>query len=380
MQRSPVIAFPAAPGALATGPQALRAEPGARPLGIPRGIPWPRLLATAAATLATLAHAGTGVLTLPAQGDDLPVTVFYPTAQADAPLRRGPYTVSLAENAQPQRGNGHLVVISHGSGGSPWENSDLARALVAAGFFVAVPQHRGDNPYDHAMMGPATWKLRPVEVSHAIDAVGRSTGLAPLLSLDSVGMYGMSAGGHTALTLAGGRWSPAQLNRHCQEHIADDFASCVGAASELHGNVFDGMKKAVARTVIKVKLRDETWYAHRDPRIKAVVAGVPFAADFDFASLARPAVPLALVTSGKDTWLTPRFHSQRVLQACRPNCELLVDIPTGGHAALLSPPPPAQALSPVVARLLADPPGFDRAQMPAVDQRIVAFFRQHLVP
>ena len=339
-----------------------------------------RLLATLAATAAAAAHAGTGVATLPATATEGPVTVFYPTPQEDATIQRGPYRLSLAENARPVRGNGRLVVISHGSGGSPWENSDLAKVLVAADFVVAVPQHRGDHALDHGEMGPASWKRRPTEVSHAIDAVGSSPLFAPLVSLQSVGMYGMSAGGHTALTLAGGRWSPAQLRRHCEAHIDDDFASCAAPVAELHGNVFDGVKKTVALSVIRFKLRDEDWYAHRDPRVQAVVAGVPFAVDFDPASLARPAVPLALVTSGKDAWLAPRFHSDRVLQACRPRCELLADLPAGGHAALLSPQPPANVLSPVVARLLADPPGFDRAQMPAVDQRIAVFFRQHLLP
>jgi hypothetical protein len=33
-----------------------------------------------------------------------------------------------------------------------------------------------------------------------------------------------------------------------------------------------------------------------------------------------------------------------------------------------------------VKELLADPPGFDRAETPAVDQRIVSFFHRHLLP
>jgi len=62
-------------------------------------------------------------------------------------------------------------------------------------------------------VGPDSWKRRPAEVSRAIDAVGQDARFAPLLALDKVGMYGMSAGGHTALSLAGGRWSPAAIQR-----------------------------------------------------------------------------------------------------------------------------------------------------------------------
>lgn len=338
------------------------------------------LLALAAAVVPEASRAGTGLLQLPAVGDDGPVTVFYPTAAADQPVRRGPFTMPLAEQAAPVRGNGRLVVISHGSGGAPWVHTDLARALVAAGFVVALPEHHADNARDPSKPGPQSWKLRPGEVSRAIDAVGGAPQLASLLSLDRVGMYGMSAGGHTALTLAGGQWSPALFRRHCEARIAEDFNACVGLITQLSGGLFDGLKKTVAVGAIRQLFQDDTWQVHQDPRIAAVVAGVPFAADFDLASLAKPRVPLALVTAAQDRWLVPRFHSDAVLAACRPRCELLAHLPDAGHGALLSPPPPLERLGAIAADLLGDPPGFDRAQLPALDRRIAAFFRAHLLP
>jgi predicted dienelactone hydrolase len=338
------------------------------------------LLALAAAATPLATRAGTGAMQLPATGGDGPVTVFYPTDAPDQWARRGPFTLPLAEQAAPVRGNGRLVVLSHGSGGNPWVHSDLARALVAAGFTVAAPLHRADNAQDPSKPGPDSWKLRPGEVSRAIDAVGRHPQLAPLLSLDRVGMYGMSAGGHTALTIAGGRWSPGQMRRHCEAHIGEDFNSCVGLLTQLRGGLLDDLKKTVAVTAIRGLVRDESWYTHDDPRIRAVVAGVPYSADFDMASLATPRVPLALVTAALDKWLVPRFHSDAVLAACRPRCELLAHLADGGHSALLSPPPPLDKLGAVAADLLGDPPGFDRRQLADVDQRIVAFLRKHLLP
>jgi len=74
-------------------------------------------------------------------------------------------------------------------------HSDLARALVESGFVVAVPEHRGDNYKDLSAAGPESWKRRPVEMSRAIDAVGQDPRFAPLLALDKVGMFGMSAAG-----------------------------------------------------------------------------------------------------------------------------------------------------------------------------------------
>jgi len=327
--------------------------------------------------LCALAQAATGLTELPGLEGDGPVTVFYPSDAEAKAVQRGPFTVNAALQGAPKKGNGRLIVISHGSGGSAWTYTDLAYALVAAGFTVAVPLHQGDNYSDMSKIGPASWRRRPAEVSHAIDVVGKDARLAPLLQLDKVGVYGMSAGGHTALSLAGGRWSPATLARHCEAHIAEDFATCVGPSTSLKGDAFDGFKKTVSLWIIAWRLSDASWVTYDDPRVKAVVAGVPFAADFDMSSLAAPRVPLGLVLAGKDKWLTPRFHSGAVRAACK-TCELVADVPDGGHGALLSPMPPG--LSGRLAELLNDPPGFDRKILPDVDRRIAAYFRKHLLP
>jgi len=137
-----------------------------------------------AACAASGALAGTGQLTLGSplgDGPDGRVTVFYPSAAAEQPVRRGPFTLQLAVDAEPLRGNGRLVVLSHGSGGGPWVHSDLARALVQAGYVVAVPWHHADNAADPSRPGPSSWSLRPVEVTQAIDAVAADARLAPLL-------------------------------------------------------------------------------------------------------------------------------------------------------------------------------------------------------
>ncbi|MDH6592149.1 putative dienelactone hydrolase [Variovorax sp. TBS-050B] len=325
------------------------------------------------------AGAAMGLTQLPGVAGDGPVTLFYPSDAAAEPVRRGPFTLQAAPQAAPVRGNGRLVVVSHGSGGAPWVHADLARELVAAGFVVAMPEHRADNQRDGSNPGPDSWTLRPAEVSRAIDAVAGDARFAPLLALDRVGMYGMSAGGHTALSLAGGRWSPAGFMRHCEAHLVEDFQSCVGLITRLTGSWLDPIRQWAALFVIRRRFGDDTPRAHHDPRIAAVVAGVPSAADFDMASLATPRVPLALITAPADRWLIPRFHSDRVLAACLPRCELLAEMPAAGHGALLSPPPPG--LTGLVGELLDDPPGFDRhTVLPDVNRKTTAFFRMHLRP
>src|SRR5712691_7075904 len=233
------------------------------------------LLASALALLAAAAQAAVGLTEIDGKDGDGRVTVYYPSSSEAQPLKRGPFTLHVASQGALVRGNGRLIVISHGSGGSSWVHADLARALVEGGFVVAMPEHRGDNYKDLSAAGPESWKRRPAEVSRAIDAVRQDRRFAPLLALDKVGMYGMSAGGHTALTLAGGRWSPARLRDHCEAHIAEDFYSCVGLARRLNGDFLDVLKKTVALTVIRHRFGDAAWQTYTDARIAAVVAGVP---------------------------------------------------------------------------------------------------------
>jgi len=335
------------------------------------------LLAVAFAVAVTTAEAHVGLTEIAGTDGEGVVTVYYPSTDEAKIGRRGPFTFEFAWQGAPARGNGRLIVMSHGSGGSPWVHANLAQTLVADGFVVAMPEHRGDNYKDPGTPGPESWKRRPAEVSHAIDVVSRDARFGPLLAPDKVGMYGMSAGGHTALTLTGGRWSPARFTQHCESHIAEDFQTCVGLVTRLRGGFLDGAKTTIALWVIRSRFSDATWQTHTDPRIAAIVAGVPLAADFDMASLAAPRVPLALVTARQDKWLIPRFHSDAVLAACAA-CERLADFATGGHGALLSPLPPG--LSGLVGDLLNDPPGFDRAELPTVDRKISSFFRKLLLP
>lgn len=336
-------------------------------------------LVLASLALASAAQAATvGTLTLPADAAGGELNLFYPTAAAGRAEPRGEVSWTVAPGAAPEAGNGRLVAISHGSGGGPWVHTALAAALVEAGFTVVLPLHRGDNWTDPGRPGPESWQQRPAEISHAIDRVAadpRFTGL----QLDRVGAFGMSAGGHTMLSLAGGAWSPERFRAHCDAHLAEDFATCVGLATSLTGGPLDGLKQWLARRVLAWKFGgDATPRVHHDDRIAAVVAGVPLVADFDLATLAQPRVPLGLITAPGDRWLVPRFHSDPLRAACA-GCELLADLPGGGHGALLAPVPPTERLSALECTLLCDPPGYDR---PAGTARwvgaTVAFFRRQL--
>lgn len=341
---------------------------------------WRAAIAAMTATLLLAAccegRAAMGMTQIAASEELGPVTVYYPSSSPSRPSGPTAWQLDVAEDGTPQRGNGRLVLISHGTGASTWPYADQARALVEAGFVVAAPLHRADNYLDHSD-APGALSRRPAELSRTIDALAADARFAPLLTLDRVGVFGMSAGGHTALTAAGGRWSTANFRRHCDQNLVADFQFCTGTITQLNGGWFDGIKLWLARTIIGLRFTDEAMQGHEDPRFAAVVAAVPAAAILDMASLATPRVPLGLVTASQDRWLVPRFHSDRVLKACT-TCEHLADLPTGGHGAYLSPLPPV--FDGVLGEMMNDPPGFDRArELPPVHAKVADFFVRHLL-
>lgn len=320
-----------------------------------------------------------GLRVLPATEARRAVWVYYPSSTPAVAVPHGPAVQRLAVDGQAAPGNGRLIVLSHGTGGSPWVHADLVRTLVTAGYVVAAPEHRGDTYADYGDRGTMASPLRrPTEIGLAIDAVIADPVLGLQLDPQRVGVYGMSAGGMTGLTLAGGRWSGARFARHCDEHLAEDFQFCVGVITELTGGWLDSLKLWIARREIRRRFAaDQTLHGHRDPRVAAVAVAVPAAALFDPASLVRPVVPLGLVTAGADRWLVPRFHAEAVLAGCS-GCERIAHLPQAGHGAYLSPLPPG--LDGVLGAMLNDPPGFDRTVLPSVHLGVRDFFDRHLAP
>ena len=308
-----------------------------------------------------------------------PVTVWYPSKAPETTRAIGDFALTAAWDGDPDRGNGALIVLSHGSGGSALPYHDIARVLVESGFVVAAPEHDGDNWHDQTKTGPASWKQRPVEISSAIDRVQADPRFASLLGQGRVGVYGMSAGGLSALEFSGATWSLNRLVKHCADHFEEDLGFCTfpEAASSsgklddktmqrLRNQYFEGARSGMV---------DATEYGAHDPRVKAVVAAVPVAAVIDPASLSRARVPTALIPAERDQLLSPKWHVLAVENACR-SCITLGALRGGGHLSILSPLPESviRGLGPWA----KDPPGFDRTSVIALYKRIAQFFREHV--
>ncbi|WP_353395943.1 dienelactone hydrolase [Hydrogenophaga sp. 5NK40-0174] len=320
-----------------------------------------------------------------------PVTLVYPTQAAEQPLQRGDFRIQVAVDAAPLPGRHPLIVISHGSGGSAVADHDLAAAFVRAGFVVAQPLHEGDNYRDRRLTGPESFKRRPLEVRELIDALAEHPDWSQRLDLRSVGVHGMSAGGVTALSLAGGQWSLQTMVRHCNRHREADEGFC-----------FQGAPSGPARKEREARFNQARWVPgfmlpghvkalhggrsvqaqqdpRPDPRVAAISLAVPVAAIFTPESLARIRIPVFVVTAQDDTVLVPRFHAQHVVAHCR-TAEMMAPLPNAGHFDILSPWPASVAREVAASQVRGGEPNpkFDPTDRSAAHARIVAFHVQHL--
>lgn len=331
------------------------------------------------------------------QSNGMPITLVYPTAAAAQDVTYGAFTVPIASNAAPlpapssaASGKRTLIVLSHGSAGSALPEHTLAATLARAGFVVAQPEHRGDNWQDFSRAGPESWKTRPQDVSETIDAVARDSALSGLVNTRRVGVHGMSAGGVTGLVLAGAQWRMLNLVQHCAQNLEADIGFCLnGLAAHPNVQLLRRSQFAMGRMLTETTAPGSFKTLHggaspnasTDPRpdlrIAAVSLSVPVGAIFTPESLARIRIPVALSTSGNDSVLLPRFHSQHVLKHCT-RCTTLSDHPQAGHFDWLSPWPASIAQTVAATQMrggMPNPAFTDADRQKAFD--LIAVFFQH---
>lgn len=321
------------------------------------------------------------------------VTLVYPTAALSQPTAFGPITLPVARDAEPAPGRHRLVLMSHGSGGSPAPDHALAATLVRAGFVVAQLLHEGDNYRDQRLAGPDAFRLRPQEAMRVMDALAADPAWSQRLDLGKVGVHGMSAGGVTALSLAGGQWRTLNLVRHCNAHLKEDEGFCFNGAltteeqakRQARFNSARFWPEFVLPADIKTLQGGRTPTEDQpdprpDARIASVTVAVPVAAFFSAESLAHIRVPVGIVSAQNDAVLVPRFHSGHVLRHCT-TCTLLADLPAG-HFDVLWPWPDGLAREVAAKQVRGGlpTPGFDPALRAAAHARIAEFHRRHLLP
>lgn len=143
----------------------------------------------------------------------LDVIACYPSVSEEEEIRFGPYVIEAASDGAPLPGPWPVVVISHGSGGTPLTHRGLAQHLARAGYLVLLPTHPGNNRDDNRLADSAEILVqRPRDVTAALDWASARDGFARHAETRRVAVVGHSMGGYTALALAGGQ--PHTVARH----------------------------------------------------------------------------------------------------------------------------------------------------------------------
>src|SRR4051812_17103919 len=91
--------------------------------------------------------------------------LLYPTRAGADNVRFGPYALALALNAAPSAEQLPVVIVSHGSGGTPWSHRGLARHLVCEGFAVVMLEHPGNSRNDNTL-GTPEGRVQAVLLQH----------------------------------------------------------------------------------------------------------------------------------------------------------------------------------------------------------------------
>jgi len=284
------------------------------------------------------------------------VAIWYPSKDPVTDNDIGPFAMNVALNGSVSGRRHPLIVISHGTGGMALNAYDTAIALAEAGFVVASVTHPGDNYRDQvASFTRQNFVDRPRHVSRVIDFMLASWSGRDSIDPARIGLFGHSAGGATALIVAGGVADMRRVVAFCQTETED------WGCRQAH-------QRAPAAEDITIPVTGA------DGRIKAIVVAAPaLGIAFQPAGLASVKVPVQLWVGGHDQIVRDGSLIRGLLKR-RPDYHL---VPRAGHFAYLS--PCGDLLARAAPEICTNPRGFDRvAFLRGFHRSVIAFYRQSL--
>jgi predicted dienelactone hydrolase len=290
-------------------------------------------------------------------GAPLQVAIWYPSAAEPMPFPNPAFDMDVAVNGAVIPGKHPLIVMSHGTGGMALNSFDTAMALAEAGFVVAAVIHTGDNYQDRSTsFTRQEFVDRPRHISRVIDFMLGSWPGRSAIDPGRIGVFGHSAGGATALLIAGGVADLSREAAFCQT-VPDDWGC-------QHARQRGTLSEAGVSGPIRAA----------DDRVKAIVIAAPaIAITFQPDGLGSVKVPVQLWVGERDDIVTDA-SLVRTLLPTPPDYHLVAN---GGHFAYLTPCNDLLAHS--APEICANPPGFDRVAFLSEFQRaVIAFYTASL--
>lgn len=291
----------------------------------------------------------------------LTTEVWYPAAEGHESSQGYMFfyrSGSAARDAAVRPGKHPLIVMSHGSGGTRFDQAWLAEHLASRGFIVAATTHPGnsyasDDPY----MSLRIWE-RPQDVRFVLDTLLGDERFAPFINERRIGAVGHSMGGYTVLAVGGARYDVQRARRHCAETDKDPPCDLV---------------PNVDKSKIDYGPSDDSY---KDPRVKAIMAFAPAVGPgLDPASVSDVSADVHIVAARHDQ-LTPfPFHGRAWATALDAELTVLGD---ADHYSFVSSCRPFVKLWPW-ANACRDPEGFDRQKLQRrLASLAAAYFDQRL--
>ena len=181
---------------------------------------------------------------------------------------------------------------------------------------VVAVLHPGDNYKDHSRLGTLSNLYgRPMQISAAITATLADPRLSAYVRDDQVGVIGYSAGGETALILAGAQPDLQRLRSYCQER-PDDRDACT-KQGELIADRDDLVPIA-------------------DPRVGALLLMAPLSLMFGRQTLAEVQVPVLLYSGDNDQLVYPDKNADALARKLPIEPEFKV-LAGAGHFVFMAP-------------------------------------------
>lgn len=291
----------------------------------------------------------------PPSTERIKTLVWYPSSTAAKDSGQDPYRIFAQPGGVPIPGRRPLIVVSHGSFGYVFSLHHVAEYFAERGYIVATVIHPRDNNADSSGFGADVSLLgRSRHVARLIDGLLADPAIGPRIDPRRIGLVGFSAGGITALTLAGAAPDFSRITSYCAEN-ADDGSTCRGG---LNGTV---------------RIENPALRITPDSRVRAAVLLAPaWGFMFPRETLAKVTMPLLIFRGANDNDVREPFSAEWIgRNVATPSPPIVVP---GPHLVFLAPCKPG-----VSADMCADAPGFDRRP---VHERILSeslrFFQRTL--
>lgn len=260
----------------------------------------------------------------PVRDDTVPFHIWYPAEPGGRAVTVGGNGVfhgtSAGRDAPHREGRFPMIIISHGAGGNAGQFGWIAAQLAAKGYVVVLPNHPGTTSGNASAEAAVRVWERPQDVTAVLDEITANPAAYPFIDTDRIATLGFSAGGFTAMALAGARLDVAALQGFCDgdDHGMSDCAFLRRGGVDLHAMDLSPAGEDMS-----------------DPRIDATIAIDPGIVEtMTPESLSAIDMPVLVLNLGDEGTIPAGVHARAAAEAV-PGADYVI-VPDAIHFSFLA--------------------------------------------